>query len=79
MWVLIIERGVVVDLVPGHIRTGQGRLDQVFGVSPVAGEHDRDPEHGRPAGDNVFTEGGIVVADRGILVIADEAHADYLT
>jgi hypothetical protein len=74
-----VEGGPVVDLAPGQVRLGQRRLDQVLGVGPVPGEHDRHPEQGGSAGEYVLAEGAVVVACPRFPVIARAPHADYLT
>jgi hypothetical protein len=74
-----VERGVIVDLAPGQVGLGQGRLHEVFGVGPVSGEHGGHPQQCGSPGEDVITERGIVVAGSRFIVIAGAAHADYLT
>jgi hypothetical protein len=74
-----VKRGMIVDLAPGQVGLGQGRLHQVFGVGPVPGEHDRHSEQRATPGEYVVTEGGVVGAGARFPVIAGAAHADYFT
>ena len=74
-----VKRGMIVDLAPGQVSLGQGRLHQVFGVGPVPGEHGGHSQQRAPPGEHVVTESGIVGAGARFLVIAGAAHADYLT
>src|SRR6185437_1425299 len=47
-----VERALVLDAVPGQIRLGQGRLQEVLGVGAVPGQQIRDPQEcARPFGD----------------------------
>ena len=74
-----VERGVIVDLAPGQVGLGQGRLHEVFCVGPVPGQHGGHPQQRGPPGEDVITERGILVAGSRFIVIAGAAHADYLT
>lgn len=70
---------MIVDLAPRPVGLGQGRLHEVFGVRPVAGEHGGHPQQRGSPGDDVITERGIVVAGSRFILIAGAAHADYPT
>jgi hypothetical protein len=74
-----VERGPVVDLAPRPVGLDQGGLEEVLGVGPVPGEHDRHSQQGGTARENIVTERGIVVAGSRFIVLAGATHADYLT
>jgi hypothetical protein len=54
-------------------------LEEVLGVGPVPGEHDRHSQQGSTPRENIVTERGIVLAGSRFVVLAGAAHADYLT
>jgi hypothetical protein len=74
-----VERGPVVDLASRPVGLDQGRLEEILGVGPVPGEHDRHPQQGDTPRENIVTERGIVIAGSRFVVLAGAAHADYLT
>jgi hypothetical protein len=74
-----VERGPVVDLAPGPVGLDQSGLEEVLGVGPVPGEHDRHPQQGGTPRENILTERGIIIAGSRFIVPAGAAHADYLT
>jgi hypothetical protein len=84
---VVVDGGAVVDLAPGEIGLGQRGLDQILGVRPVAGQHERRPEQRGLAIVDIFAEIDLVRGTPGLghglrsrlSVIAHDAHAIYLT
>jgi hypothetical protein len=73
-----VERGPVVDLAPRPVGLDQDRLEEILGVGPVPGEHDRHSQQGSTSRENIVTERGIVIAGSRFVVLAGAAHATTL-
>jgi hypothetical protein len=74
-----VERSPVVDPAPRPVGLDQSRLEEVLGVGPVPGEHDRHSQQRGTPRENIVTERGIFIAGSRFIVLAGAAHADYLT
>ena len=80
---VVVKGGPVVDLAPGKVGLGQGRLDQILRVRLVAGQHERRAQQRRLAIMDIIPESGLFRSWPGLRsrpsVIVHDAHAVYFT